>query len=111
MKEDYRWRKDDVLQLSSIPLFLDSMWRGGGPSATDQPPAFNGEETIFGNYGGAFNGEMEFFAIKRHGKGVNVLFFDSSVRNVRAKDLWGLPWNRQYDINAVTNITFPSWMN
>jgi len=99
------WRKyDAVIQPSDTPLFLDSMWRGGGPSATDQPPEFNGEET-------GFSDEMDFFAIARHGKGVNVLFFDSSVRNVRAKDLWGLPWNRQYDINNATNITFPSWMN
>jgi prepilin-type N-terminal cleavage/methylation domain-containing protein/prepilin-type processing-associated H-X9-DG protein len=105
------WRKyEAVIQPSVTPLFLDSMWRGGGPSATDTPPSFNGEDTAFSG-AGPFNGEMEFFAIKRHGKGVNVLFFDSSVRNVRAKDLWGLPWNRQYDINAAMNITFPAWMN
>jgi prepilin-type N-terminal cleavage/methylation domain-containing protein/prepilin-type processing-associated H-X9-DG protein len=105
------WRKyDAVTQPSVTPLFLDSMWRGGGPSPTDTPPSFNGEDTAFSG-AGPFNGEMEFFAIKRHGKGVNVLFFDSSVRNVRAKDLWGLPWNRQYDINAAMNITFPAWMN
>jgi prepilin-type N-terminal cleavage/methylation domain-containing protein/prepilin-type processing-associated H-X9-DG protein len=105
------WRKyDAVNQPSSTPLFLDSMWRGGGPSVTDTPPSFNGEDTAFSG-AGIFNGEMEFFAIKRHGKGVNVLFFDSSVRYVRAKDLWGLPWNRQYDVNAAPNITFPSWMN
>ncbi|HEY1662615.1 MAG TPA: hypothetical protein VGI03_09370 [Verrucomicrobiae bacterium] len=42
---------------------------------------------------------------------MNVLFFDSSVRYSRAKDLWTLYWNRVYDINAVTNITFPDWMN
>jgi prepilin-type processing-associated H-X9-DG protein len=54
---------------------------------------------------------MTAFAIARHGKGVNVLFFDSSVRHARAKDLWSFPWHRQYDVSAVGNITFPGWMN
>ena len=99
------WRSEEAVnEPSNTPLFLDSMWRGGGPSVTDMPPDFNGEEV-------GFHDEMDFFAIERHGKGVNVLFFDSSVRNTRAKDLWGLPWNRQYDLNAAANITFPSWMN
>jgi prepilin-type N-terminal cleavage/methylation domain-containing protein/prepilin-type processing-associated H-X9-DG protein len=100
------WRKYGAAPQPSVtPLFLDSMWRGGGPSPTDTPPSFNGEET-------GFNDEMDFFAIARHGKGVNVLFFDSSVRNTRAKDLWGLPWNKEFDVNsAAQNISFPGWMN
>ncbi len=99
------WRKYSAVTQSSVtPLFLDSMWRGGGPSPTDAPPSFNGEET-------GFSDEMDFFAIARHAKGVNVLFFDSSARYSRAKDLWSLPWYKGYDVNAATNITFPSWMN
>jgi prepilin-type processing-associated H-X9-DG protein len=48
----------------------------------------------------------------RHGKGVNILFFDSSVRNTRAKDLWSLPWHRQYDVNTASSLVgFPDWMN
>jgi prepilin-type N-terminal cleavage/methylation domain-containing protein/prepilin-type processing-associated H-X9-DG protein len=106
------WRKyEAVTQPSDTPLFLDSMWRGGGPSPTDTPPEFNGEETAFVAGGGAFNGEMEFFAIERHGKGVNILFFDSSVRFARAKDLWTFPWSKGYDVNAAAGITFPAWMN
>ena len=106
------WRTEEaVKEPSNTPLFLDSMWRGGGPSVTDTPPAFNGEESAFGTGGNAFTGEMEFFDVARHGKGVNVLFFDSSVRRVRARDLWGLPWNREYDVKAAANITFPDWMN
>jgi prepilin-type processing-associated H-X9-DG protein len=104
------WRKyDNVIQSSTTPLFLDAMWRGGGPSPTDTPPSFNGEETYFS--GGGLTGEMEFFAIARHGKGVNILYFDSSVRNTRVKDLWNLPWHRNYDASAVANIVFPDWMN
>jgi prepilin-type processing-associated H-X9-DG protein len=106
------WRTEEaVKEASNTPLFLDSMWRGGGPSPTDTPPSFNGEETAFGAGGNAFNGEMEFFAIARHGNGVNVLFFDSSVHRVRARDLWNLPWSKGYDVKAAANITFPGWMN
>lgn len=106
------WRKyDNVTQPSVTPLFLDSMWRGGGPSVTDTPPSFNGEETLFSGSGPSFNGEMEFFAIARHGKGVNVLYFDGSVHNTRAKDLWSLPWSRQYDTSAAASVLFPDWMN
>ena len=103
---DYHWRKYDLAsQPSNTPLFLDSMWRGGGPYYNDLPPAFNGE------WMGA-NAEMHHFAIGRHGKGVNILYFDSSVRHSRAKDLWSLPWSKGYDVNAAAQaVGFPGWMN
>ena len=102
----YNWRKfGAVSQPSDTPLFLDAMWRGGGPFYNDIPPAFNGE------WLGA-NAEMHHFALKRHGKGVNILYFDSSVRNTRAKDLWSLPWSKGYDVNAAAQaVGFPDWMN
>jgi len=100
------WRKyGAATQPSLTPLFLDAMWRGGGPYPTDIPPAFNGE------WLGA-SAEMHHFAIERHGKGVNILYFDSSVRNTRAKDLWSLPWSEGYDVNAAAqDVGFPGWMN
>jgi prepilin-type N-terminal cleavage/methylation domain-containing protein/prepilin-type processing-associated H-X9-DG protein len=101
---DWHWRKYSVpTQPSVTPLFLDSMWRGGGPDGGDAPPAFNGQETAIAG------DEMSVFAILRHGKGVNILFFDSSVHNTRARDLWGLPWHKDYV--PPTNIVFPGWMN
>lgn len=102
---DLHWRTyGAALQPAVTPLFLDSMWRGGGPHFDDTPPQFNGQETDL-------RSEMDVFAIARHGKGVNILFFDGSVRHSRAKDLWNLPWHRQYDVSAARNITFPGWMN
>ncbi len=63
------WRKFDAPpQPSQTPLFLDSQWRGGGPRATDLPPAFNGQWV-------GVQDEMSFFSMQRHGPGVNVLFF------------------------------------
>src|ERR1035437_139739 len=100
------WRKyDAATQPSVTPLFLDAMWRGGGPFYNDIPPAFNGE------WMGA-SAEMHHFAIERHGKGVTILYFDSSVRNTRAKDLWSLLWSKGYDVNAAAQaVGFPDWMN
>jgi len=101
---DLDWRKYGApTQPSDTPLFLDAMWRGGGPDSEDAPPAFNGAET------GIDNDEMCVFAIERHSKGVNCLYFDSSVRYTRAKDLWGLPWHKNY--TPATDIIFPGWMN
>ena len=102
----YNWRKYDIPNQPSVtPLFLDAMWRGGGPHSDDMPPGSNGE------WMGA-NAEMHHFAMARHGKGVNILFFDSSVRYSRPKDLWNLPWHKDYDVNAAAlNIGFPDWMN
>jgi prepilin-type processing-associated H-X9-DG protein len=100
------WRKyEAAAQPSLTPLFLDAMWRGGGPYPDDIPPGFNGE------WIGA-NAEMHHFALARHGKGVNILFFDGSVRFSRPKDLWSLPWSKNFDVNyASQNIGFPGWMN
>jgi len=99
------WRKFSVPSVPSLtPLFLDSMWRGGGPRENDTPPAFNGQPFDLSQ-------EMFVFALKRHGKGVNSLFFDGSVRHLRVKDLWSLPWHKEYDVNAAASMVFPGWMN
>ena len=88
----------------------DCMWRGGAPDVPTAPasirPAFNGE------FSGA---EFEFkhFAMHRHGKGTQLVFFDGSARRKRPRDLWLLPWNRTFDVNYVNNQGsgyFPDWM-
>ena len=108
----WNWRKFDVPQPANTPLFLDSMWRGGGPHYDDTPPAFNGQ---WAGPTGDFLGpsaEMRHFAIARHEKGVNLLFFDGSVRNSPTKKLWNFYWHDKYDITyAARNIQFPAWMN
>jgi prepilin-type processing-associated H-X9-DG protein len=102
---ELHWRKyGRALQPSITPLFLDAMWRGGGPYEDDPPPDFNGE----------WNGiqtEMFAFSMARHSKGVNILFFDSSVRYTRAKELWQLPWHQNWDFGAASKSMFPGWMN
>ena len=96
----------DVKSAGDVPLFLDSMWRGGGPYWEDPdaiaPPQFNGEWV-------AARHEMKHFAIVRHGGGVNSLFMDNSVRSVRVRELWELKWHRQYDTNRVRHAPASWW--
>ncbi len=99
------WRTFGAARQPSVtPLFLDAMWRGGGPSPDHAPPEFNGQFTTYDD-------EFHHFALARHTKGVNVLFFDSSVRYSRAKDLWSLSWSKDYDPSAASQVPFPQWMN
>ncbi len=82
------------------------MWRGGGPHHTDARPAFNGE------WSGA-GAEFKHFAIARHARGIQLLFFDGSARYKRARELWSLPWNKEFDINYAASQGpnfFPAWM-
>ena len=99
----WNWRNLNVPNPSETPLFADSMWRGGGPTHSDRPPLFNGEWA-------GYDAEFHHFAFTRHRKGINVLFFDGSVRYTHARDLWKLPWHRQFDVTYSSRLQFPEWM-
>ncbi len=83
---------------SETPLMGDCKWRGGVPgygvdnsnANAMRPPANSDQDT-------AKNSEMMHFAMKRHGKGVNMAFFDGSARNLKASQLYELRWSRNYD--------------
>jgi prepilin-type N-terminal cleavage/methylation domain-containing protein/prepilin-type processing-associated H-X9-DG protein len=104
------WRKITAArQPTETPLMADSMWRGGGPDLTGNDgarPAFNGEWSGTGY-------EFKHFAMHRHGKGVQVVFFDGSARRVRARNLWRLYWHNSFDIkygDSQGPNFFPDWM-
>lgn len=78
---------------SDTPMFSDCMWRGGGPDMTGAAgaqSAFNGEWTGYDN-------EFKHFSMVRHGKGLQLVTFDGSVRSRRPRDLWRLYWHNQFD--------------
>lgn len=101
----WNWRTFDVDQPSITPLHADAMWRGGGPHHTETPPSFNGAWTGYGK-------ELHHFAIKRHGKGINLAFFDGSASSLPVKKLWEIPWHKAFDVSyAPARTRFPAWMN
>jgi hypothetical protein len=103
------WRSFDVNHSpTEIPLFLDAMWRGGGPdhrnATKDATPAFNGEWSGYG-------AESKHFAIARHQRGVNSAFFDQHVGSVSAQGIWSLKWHKTYERHGHERTkTFPAWM-
>jgi len=103
----WHWRTIDPAgyDLHNIPMFMDMMWRGGGPH--------HGAANRFmpGNYNGDWQGaghEMKHFAIDRHNGGIQGVFMDHSVRHVPIKQLWRLKWHRTFDTSR--KMTWPQWM-
>ena len=110
-------------QMTNVPLFLDSMWRGGGPwygdvSGNSSNPIYAGiRPSDFNGQWISFNNEMMHFAIDRHSGGVNGVFLDGTVRPMGIKELWTLKWHRQFDTRGpwtkaggVQPEDWPAWM-
>jgi len=100
------WRKlEAARQPTQTPLMADCMWRGGGPHHNFLPPKFHGEWINW-------NAEFNHFAIIRHGRGSQFVFFDGSARRLKTRALWSLPWNKEFNTTyAYTrNNFFPAWM-
>jgi prepilin-type N-terminal cleavage/methylation domain-containing protein len=119
----WNWKTKDVREAFRIPVFADTMWRGGGPCYRTSetaapscgfnrivPPQFDGQWLGAGN-------EMMHFAMDRHQTGINMLFMDWTVRSVGLKELWTLKWHRKYPTNGpwtkaggVQPSDWPEWM-
>jgi prepilin-type N-terminal cleavage/methylation domain-containing protein len=103
---------NDARSVNNIPVFLDSMWRGGGPfyrggninSNRISPPDYNGQWQPH-----RWNGEMRHFCIDRHKQCINSVFMDWSVRKVGLKELWKLKWHREFDTSGWPGV-WPEWM-
>ncbi len=110
----YNWQTKDVAGGNRIPLFGDSMWRGGLPTEVGvdgDPPEFEGQWVDAGR------GGIKHFCINRHDGFVNHVFMDWSVRKVGLKELWKLKWHKQFDTNGhwtraggVQASDWPDWM-
>ena len=105
------WRKIHAANHpSDAPLMADAMWRGGGPDVPVTPdsnrPVFNGEWSGAGH-------EFKHFAIARHGKATQLVFFDGSARRKRPRQLWELYWHNRFDVTyaGTQGVNyFPVWM-
>ncbi|MGB0583177.1 MAG: hypothetical protein ACPGVU_26125, partial [Limisphaerales bacterium] len=106
---EYHWREKDVAwEASEVPLFMDAMWPGGGighaPWAKYEPPTIQSEWVNAGH-------EAKHFVIRRHGRSVNVLFFDGSVRTTqRPLEIYQMKWHMNFDTEAWKTNTFADWI-
>jgi len=114
----WNWKTADVKGGNRIPVFADTMWKGGGPfyqndnpySERIKPPKYNGHWVTVDN-------EMMHFCIDRHNSFINMAFLDWSVRKVGLKELWTLKWHRQFPVNGFWTkaggcapTDWPQWM-
>jgi len=119
----WNWKTKDVGQAAQIPIFADTMWRGGGPCYRTSDTgalsrSFN--RIIPAQFEGQWLGagyEMMHFAINRHQTGINMLFMDWSVRAIGLKELWTFKWHRKYPVNGpwtkaggAQSSDWPEWM-
>jgi len=123
-KNELHWGQVDVRGPAKIPLFLDSMWRGGGPyyynggptSRYIKPPRYNGQwgdaHTPGNDFQGAVQYEMQHFCIDRHNHAINGVFFDLSTRKIPLKHLWKLKWHKTFDTRGypANGGVWPPWM-
>ena len=115
---EYNYQSKDAKNVARVPVFADTMWRGGGPfyqngnhtSPRIAPPEYDGQWA-------SYNHEMKHFAINRHHGFVNHLFLDWSARKVGLKELWTLKWHRQFNtagawtrVGGVTSTDWPQWL-
>ena len=66
----------------------------------------------FAGYGYDFPKASDRIAMLRHGKGIQLVFFDGSSRPVKARRLWSLYWNKEFIVDYGESIRgfFPDWM-
>lgn len=113
------WQTINIRNSSTVPMFMDSMWRGGSPGYSNSDgitmPVAASETNNWVDQ--TFRGGIRQFAMPRHGAsskvGTNVLFFDLSTRHVMIKELWSLKWHRNFGTKEykTTNVWPGDWMD
>ncbi|MHC4325620.1 MAG: type II secretion system protein [Planctomycetota bacterium] len=104
-----QWGSFNVSNAAQIPFILDSYTYSVYAEADDKPPEFEvGAEYL--------QSGISRFCVNRHSGNVNGVFLDFSVRKVGLKELWTLPWHREYKddwqmlITRAKPFEWPVWM-
>jgi CDP-diacylglycerol--glycerol-3-phosphate 3-phosphatidyltransferase len=92
------WRFPIQSFAAVVPVFAESTWSVVAPLQTNVPPAPGNLTT--GETSATSTNQMGNVCITRHGKTVNVVFFDGHADNVKLPDLWTLKWNAQWTRNT-----------
>ena len=97
--EEYYWHRPDVSNAKEAPMFCEAKWQNFGPYDSDVLPTRDdySDSTAKWTYADAA-------MMRRHKKGINVVFLDWSVRYVECEALWDLRWNRLYQPRGLVDL-------
>jgi len=120
---EWNWITPSAKNAAGVPVFADSMWRGGGPVSGDSAESVSGMgiersyPPLNDGYWDGAKGEMRHFCIDRHNQRINMLFMDWHVREVGLKELWTLKWHKEFNTagpwtlgGGVIRRDWPEWM-
>jgi prepilin-type N-terminal cleavage/methylation domain-containing protein len=100
------WLSPDMKDASEVPMILDCTG-GTNPLRYTRPPKYDGEPY----YGGTGMTEMWGFSINRHLGGSQGAFCDCSVRWVSIKEMWDLPWSKNwFEWDSAGGPPWPKWI-
>ena len=114
---DLAWRRSDgVKRMDMVPVLGDASY----PIATDvrfdsavppTAPTYSGDHSWQLSMSGP--DQMKRFCIDRHQLSVNWVFMDCSIRKVGLKQLWDLPFHRNWNPERVNMdaYSWPEWMD
>ena len=91
------WSNSIASVPTTVPAFGDCFWVDGGPYENTNPSLADisyatGQAPIPQTGGPSFSGDIDRWAMARHGNGINMSFMDGHVEHVEAKKLWSLNW-------------------
>ena len=99
------WRKMSAIKVTStVPLLGDAKWNNAWPEDTDPLPTVSPTDNKNTIYGSSNWFTINNYVMRRHKKGLNMVFADVSARYVEVEKLWTLRWNRQYKTKTDVDL-------
>jgi len=111
VKPELYWATAYARNSNNIPLVFDCSWLYARFVEDAPPPNEDADSGI------RFFGHSNPLCIDRHSGGINMVFFDFSVRKVGLKELWTLKWHGRYNTTGpwtraggVRPENWPKWL-
>jgi prepilin-type N-terminal cleavage/methylation domain-containing protein/prepilin-type processing-associated H-X9-DG protein len=98
--QSYFWQVPNIgsTPSSAIPTICDGIWVDTWPCELDPTPEGSNINLFIGSETGGSKENMGRVCISRHnlGKFINVAFLDGHAETVALRNLWALPWHRNW---------------
>jgi len=108
------WGTNTVKNAGRVPLFSESFWWKIKKPMANQPPPPEDDYTVeqYPETSGIEYRGLARACVNRHNQKCNILFMDFSAQPVGLKQLWILPWHRDWipDPQIYDRTFWPQWM-